>query len=117
VAADHHRPRPSPAAKERARAKAESLLVELKTGSDFEKLAKRESMDPGSKDNGGDLGWNRRGRMVAEFDRWMFALAPGQLSPVDRDAVRLSHHSRGSRAAGEVKARTFSSRRRSTRWT
>jgi peptidyl-prolyl cis-trans isomerase SurA len=75
-------PRPSPAAKERARAKAESLLVELKTGGDFEKLAKRESMDPGSKDNGGDLGWNRRGRMVAEFDRWMFALPPGQLSPV-----------------------------------
>ena len=75
-------PKPTAAAKDRARAKAESLLVEIKSGGDFELLAKRESMDPGSKDNGGDLGWNRRGRMVAEFDRWMFALPPGQMSPV-----------------------------------
>ena len=75
-------PKASLAAKERARQKAESLLVELKTGGDFAILAKRESMDPGSKDNGGDLGWNRRGKMVAEFDRWMFSLPPGQLSPV-----------------------------------
>ena len=75
-------PKASAAAREAARTKAESLLVEIKSGGDFELLAKRESMDPGSKDNGGDLGWNRRGRMVAEFDRWMFGLPPGQLSPV-----------------------------------
>ena len=75
-------PKPSAANKEIARQKAESLLAELKTGGDFEKLAKRESADPGSKDNGGDLGWNRRGKMVPEFDRWMFGLQPGQLSPV-----------------------------------
>ena len=75
-------PKPTTAAKDRARAKAESLLVEIKSGGDFELLAKRESMDPGSRDNGGDLGWNRRGKMVAEFDRWMFALPPGQMSPV-----------------------------------
>src|SRR5207302_10547720 len=65
-----------------AKAKAESLLVDIKKGADFELLAKRESMDPGSKETGGDLGWNRRSQMVREFDRWMFALAPGQLSPV-----------------------------------
>ena len=75
-------PKASAAARAVARAKAESLLAEIKSGADFELLAKRESMDPGSKDNGGDLGWNRRGRMVAEFDRWMFGLPPGQLSPV-----------------------------------
>jgi peptidyl-prolyl cis-trans isomerase SurA len=75
-------PKPSAANRELARAKAESLLVQLKAGADFEKLAKKESMDPGSKEQGGDLGWNRRGKMVPEFDRWMFALAPGQLSPV-----------------------------------
>ena len=75
-------PKASAAARAVARAKAESLLAEIKSGGDFELLAKRESMDPGSKDNGGDLGWNRRGRMVAEFDRWMFGLPPGQLSPV-----------------------------------
>lgn len=39
-------------------------------------------MDQGTKEQGGDLGWNRRGNMVPQFDRWMFALPPGQLSPV-----------------------------------
>lgn len=78
-------PKPSAEAKERARAKAESLLADIKHGADFEQLAKRESADSASRINGGDLGWTRRGRMVPEFDRWLFgfyALAPGQLSPV-----------------------------------
>lgn len=98
-------PRATQAAKERARAKAESLLVEIRTGGDFEKLAKRESMDPGTKDNGGDLGWNRRGRMVPEFDRWMFALPPGQVSPVIETAFGY-HIIRVDRVQpGEVKAR------------
>ena len=98
-------PKPSPANKELARQKAESLLVELKTGGDFEKLAKRESADPGSKENGGDLGWNRRGKMVPEFDRWMFALSPGQLSPVIETAFGF-HIIRVDRAnPAEVKAR------------
>ena len=98
-------PRPSAAAKARARAKADSLLVEINAGGDFELLAKRESMDLGSKDNGGDLGWNRRGRMVAEFDRWMFALQPGQLSPVIETPFGY-HIIRVDRVqAGEAKAR------------
>lgn len=98
-------PKPTQAAKDRARAKAESLLVELRTGADFEMLAKRESMDPGSKDNGGDLGWNRRGRMVPEFDRWMFALPPGQISPVIETPFGY-HIIRVDRVQpGEVKAR------------
>ena len=75
-------PLASDSARARARAKAESLLVELRRGGNFEQIAKRESMDPGSKDNGGDLGWNRRGQMVPAFDRMMFALAPGQVSPI-----------------------------------
>jgi len=78
-------PKPSFAEKERARVHAESLLAEIKKGADFELIAKRESADSGSRVNGGDLGWTRRGKMVPEFDRWLFgyyALAPGQLSPV-----------------------------------
>ena len=75
-------PKPSEAARARARAKAESLLVELRGGADFSQVAKRESHDPSNKDTGGVLGWNPRGVMVPEFDRWMFALPPGQLSPV-----------------------------------
>jgi len=75
-------PKPTAEQKARARAKAESLLVEIRKGGDFEQIAKRESMDPGSKATGGDLGWNRRGAMVPEFERMMFALNPGQVSPV-----------------------------------
>ncbi|MES2179610.1 MAG: peptidylprolyl isomerase [Gemmatimonadota bacterium] len=98
-------PQPSPAAKAVARAKAESLLVELRDGAEFEKIAKRESADSGSKENGGDLGWNRRGKMVPEFDRWMFALPPNQLSPVVETAFGF-HIIRVDRIQpAEVKAR------------
>jgi peptidyl-prolyl cis-trans isomerase SurA len=75
-------PKPTAEQKARARAKAESLLVEIKKGGDFELIAKRESMDQASKPTGGDLGWNRRGAMVPQFERMMFALNPGQISPV-----------------------------------
>ncbi len=75
--------RPSEIAKKRARAKADSIHTELELHpNDFETIAKKESMDPGSRELGGDLGWNRRGRMVPEFDRIMFALNPGVISPV-----------------------------------
>ena len=72
---------PSAEAKNAAKAKAESLLAEIKRGGDFESIAKRESMDP-SKDVGGDLGWARRGQMVPAFEWWIFNLPPGQISPV-----------------------------------
>lgn len=75
-------PKPTADQKKRALVKAESLLVEVRKGGDFEQIAKRESMDPGSKPTGGDLGWNRRGAMVPQFERVMFALNPGQVSPV-----------------------------------
>ncbi len=75
-------PTASVASKARARAKIDSLLVELQRGGNFELVAKRESMDPSNKETGGDLGWNRRGIMVPEFDRMMFALPPGIISPV-----------------------------------
>ena len=98
-------PRPSVAARAAARAKAESLLVEIRRGGDFEQIAKRESMDPGSKELGGDLGWNRRGQMVPEFDRMMFALPPGQVSPIV-ETVFGFHIIRVDRAQpAEVKAR------------
>jgi len=101
-------PKPSLVEKERARVHAESLLATIKKGADFELLAKRESADSGSRVNGGDLGWTRRGKMVPEFDRWLFgyyALAPGQLSPVVESPFGY-HIIRVDRVnAGEVKSR------------
>jgi len=76
-------PHASAAAKAKAKARADSLLVEINKGGDFEQIAKRESMDPGTKQLGGDLGWNRRGSgLVPEFEAMMFALRPGSVSPV-----------------------------------
>lgn len=77
--------KPSQKEKEVARVKAESLLAEIRRGGDFEKIAKRESMDA-SKEQGGDLGWNRRGGFLPEFERVAFAMGPGQVSPVVQTA-------------------------------
>jgi peptidyl-prolyl cis-trans isomerase SurA len=75
-------PQPTPAARQAAYARAESLLVQLQHGADFETLARRFSDDPTTKDRGGDLGWFRRGMMVPSFDRAAFALRPGEISSV-----------------------------------
>jgi peptidyl-prolyl cis-trans isomerase SurA len=103
-------PKPTAAAKEVARAKAESLLAQLKSGTDFEKLAKRESMDPLTKETGGDLGWARRDQNLPEFDVWLFGnqfqlpLAPGSLSPVVETPYGYHIIRVDRRQTGEVKA-------------
>jgi peptidyl-prolyl cis-trans isomerase SurA len=103
-------PKPTAASKEAARVKAESLLAQLKTGTDFEKLAKRESMDPLTKETGGDLGWARRDQNLPEFDIWLFGgpfqapLAPGQLSPVVETPYGYHIIRVDRRQTGEVKA-------------
>ena len=78
-------PRPTPAAKAAARAKIDSIYVELKklgpSAEQFASVARRESMDA-TREQGGDLGWTRRGIMVPEFERSMFAIPPGTISPV-----------------------------------
>ena len=99
-------PKASPAAKAKAKARADSLLVEIRKGGDFEQIAKRESMDQGTKQLGGDLGWNRRGSgLVPEFEGMMFALRPGEVSPVIETAFGY-HIIRVDRVqSAEVKAR------------
>jgi peptidyl-prolyl cis-trans isomerase SurA len=98
-------PKAGAASKERARLKAESLLVEIKGGTDFERVARRESADSGSREQGGDLGWARRGVMVAEFEKWMFGLRPGDMSPVI-ETVHGYHIIRVDRVQpGEVRSR------------
>ena len=77
-------PRASATSRAEARARADSLVKELRAGADFATAARRFSSDPASKDKGGDLGWFRRGVMIAEFERVAFQLRPGVVSePVE----------------------------------
>lgn len=77
-------PQPSTEARAAARARADSVVRELRAGADFATAARRFSDDAGTKENGGDLGWFRRGRMVREFEAVAFRLRPGQISePVE----------------------------------
>jgi peptidyl-prolyl cis-trans isomerase SurA len=99
-------PHASPASKAKAKAHIDSLLVEIRKGGDFEQIAKRESMDPGTKQLGGDLGWNRRGSgLVPEFEGMMFALRPGEVSPVIETAFGYHIIKVDRVQAAEVKAR------------
>jgi peptidyl-prolyl cis-trans isomerase D len=65
-----------------AKAKADDLLKQIKSGANFADLASKNSDDPGSKTQGGELGWLDRGRTVPEFDKVAFTLNPGQTSDV-----------------------------------
>lgn len=70
------------ATKATARAKAESLLKQVKAGKDFAALAKENSQDPGSAAQGGDLGFFAKGQMVGPFNDVAFALKPGTVSDI-----------------------------------
>jgi peptidyl-prolyl cis-trans isomerase D len=69
--------------KKAARAKAEQLLAQLqKNPAQFAELARKNSDDPGSGANGGDLDFFGRGDMVKPFEDAAFGLKPGQLSGI-----------------------------------
>jgi len=65
---------------EKARQQAEDIVTQLRDGADFAELASRYSDDEATKDDGGDLGFFGRDRMVAEFEEAAFALNPGEIS-------------------------------------
>jgi len=69
--------------KRKARERAEGVLAKVRaTPGSFAELAKKESGDPGSAAQGGDLGFFSRGMMVRPFEDAAFRLKPGQISDV-----------------------------------
>lgn len=59
---------------------AEAVIADLQAGGDFAAIATEKSLDPGSKVNGGDLGFFTKGQMVPAFEAEAFSLAPGEIS-------------------------------------
>ncbi len=70
----------SDAAKATARSKAQGILSQLRSGADFEELA-RENSEDGTAQSGGDLGWFSKGKMVKPFEEAAFgASRPGLIN-------------------------------------
>lgn len=88
-----------------ARARIDTIRTKLEAGADFDSMARAVSQDQATASRGGDLGWNRRGSMVAGFDQMMFALNVGRISPVVQTIYGF-HVMRVDRVRpGEVRAR------------
>lgn len=59
---------------------AKQIKAELDSGADFAELAKTKSQDPGSGQQGGDLGSFTKGQMVKEFEDKAFSMKEGEIS-------------------------------------
>jgi peptidyl-prolyl cis-trans isomerase C len=59
---------------------AKKLIAQIKAGAKFEDLAKKNSKDTGSAENGGDLGFAKPGGYVPEFAAALQALKKGQMT-------------------------------------
>jgi peptidyl-prolyl cis-trans isomerase C len=59
---------------------AKSIITAIKGGAKFEDIARRQSKDPGSGANGGDLDWSMAASYVTEFSEAMVKLDKGQMT-------------------------------------
>ena len=75
-------PKPDTAVEAKTRGVMQSLLDSIRAGGDFADYAKRYSTDPGSAASGGDLGWEKRGVFVREFEETVFGLKEGEISRI-----------------------------------
>ncbi len=60
--------------------KAKAIIAQLKKGGKFEDIAKKESKDPGSGANGGDLDWANPNNYVKEFSEALVGLQKGKMT-------------------------------------
>jgi len=93
-----------------AQAKAEELLAQIRKGSKFEDIAKKNSDGPTAA-HGGDLGDFRRGTLAKELEDKTFAMKPGDVSDVIRTRQGfvilkvVEHHTAGIPPMSEVEPR------------
>jgi peptidyl-prolyl cis-trans isomerase C len=73
---------PTPEQKTQAKTKAQAVLKQVRSGGDFAALARAESQDTGSAQNGGDLGFFPKGQMTPAFEEAAFKTKPGAVTAV-----------------------------------
>lgn len=69
-----------------AKKKADDIMAEIKGGADFAKVATEKSEGPYAPE-GGDMGYVSPGQMIKEIDDVVFAMKPGDVSPVVETAM------------------------------
>lgn len=79
-----------------AKAKADDLLAQIRKGASFEEITKKNSNGP-TAEQGGDLGYFKRGTLAKELEDKTFAMKPGEVSDVVRTKqgfviLRVSEH-------------------------
>ena len=72
--------------------KVKAVIVRLKKGEDFAKVAGEVTEDPSGKANGGDLGYFTKDQMVPEFSDAAFKLEAGTDIGAGENAIRLARH-------------------------
>lgn len=82
-----YKPKVNASERQKAKDLAEQIRKRLIEGGEkFEELAKKYSNDLGSAQNGGDLGWQKRGTFVPEFEASAYNLESMQISePVETE--------------------------------
>lgn len=83
--------------------KALKVLFEARQGKDFIALAKEYSDDPAAKKDGGDLGTFKRGEMLADLEKAILPLKPGEVGELVNTPSGLHIVKLDERSAGKVK--------------
>ena len=80
------KPTPSDSMKKETVALLNTIKTKINMGENFEEFAKNFSMDPGSKNKGGNLGWVKRGSLLKEFEETAFTIKENMISdPIETD--------------------------------
>ena len=74
------KPEPSDSVKKETLSFLTKIKDQINKGASFDSLAEKYSMDPGSKKNGGNLGWVKRGSLLKNFEAVAFTIKPKTIS-------------------------------------
>jgi peptidyl-prolyl cis-trans isomerase D len=101
VKASHILLQPTQENVQQVQSRADSILKAIKNGADFEALARKFSVDGGSRDKGGELGWFKEGRMTKPFNDTCFLGKTGDVKLVNSQfgihIVRIEEQSKPSK--------------------